>query len=172
MAGLSEDSPGTAPVLKGVRAAQALPSFRLRSPRLEEEERFRVLVKMTAQELANGVPDSGHLYASLRAGRTLASAGDLQEAFGGMDQVTGRTSQGKPCWRVRLFPAQGPPLPSPGRAPAAPHRGPPLPGPRSHPSVPAQVRLMKRIAETADLTPVLKKLPRIKKHLLNRDSLR
>uniref|UniRef100_A0A287BLP3 Presequence protease, mitochondrial n=1 Tax=Sus scrofa TaxID=9823 RepID=A0A287BLP3_PIG len=92
----------------------------LTNPRLEEEERFRVLVKMTAQELANGVPDSGHLYASTRAGRTLASAGDLQEAFGGMDQV----------------------------------------------------RLMKRIAETADLTPVLKKLPRIKKHLLNRDSLR
>ncbi|XP_047610451.1 presequence protease, mitochondrial isoform X1 [Phacochoerus africanus] len=90
------------------------------SPRLEEEERFRVLVKMMAQELANGVPDSGHLYASIRAGRTLASAGDLQEAFGGMDQV----------------------------------------------------RLMKRIAETADLMPVLKKLPRIKKHLLNRDSLR
>ena len=57
------------------------------SPRFEEEEHFRVLVRMAAQELFNGVPDSGHLYASIRAGRTLAPAGDLQETFGGMDQV-------------------------------------------------------------------------------------
>lgn len=61
--------------------------FLLCSPRLEEEEHFRVLVRMAAQELSNGVPDSGHLYASIRAGRTLAPAGDLQETFGGMDQV-------------------------------------------------------------------------------------
>ncbi|XP_053429255.1 presequence protease, mitochondrial isoform X2 [Nycticebus coucang] len=57
------------------------------SPHLEEEERFRVLVKMSAQELANGIPDAGHLYASVRASRTLTPAGDLQETFSGMDQV-------------------------------------------------------------------------------------
>ncbi|XP_032205756.1 presequence protease, mitochondrial isoform X2 [Mustela erminea] len=57
------------------------------SPCFEEEEHFRVLVKMSAQELANGVPDSGHLYASLRASRTLTPVGDLQETFSGMDQV-------------------------------------------------------------------------------------
>ncbi|XP_057587712.1 presequence protease, mitochondrial isoform X2 [Hippopotamus amphibius kiboko] len=56
-------------------------------PCLEEEGHFRVLVKMAAQELSNGVPDAGHLYAAIRAGRTLAPAGDLQETFGGMDQV-------------------------------------------------------------------------------------
>ena len=59
------------------------------SPCFEEEEHFRVLVKMSAQELSNGVPDSGHLYASIRASRTLTPAGDLQETFRGMDQVTG-----------------------------------------------------------------------------------
>lgn len=57
------------------------------SPCFEEEEHFKVLVKMTAQELSNGVPDSGHLYASIRASRTLTPAGDLQETFNGMDQV-------------------------------------------------------------------------------------
>ncbi|VCX40263.1 unnamed protein product [Gulo gulo] len=57
------------------------------SPCFEEEEHFRVLVRMSAQELANGVPDSGHLYASLRASRTLTPVGDLQETFSGMDQV-------------------------------------------------------------------------------------
>uniref|UniRef100_A0A9L0SZ83 Presequence protease, mitochondrial n=1 Tax=Equus caballus TaxID=9796 RepID=A0A9L0SZ83_HORSE len=92
----------------------------LTNPCLEEEERFRVLVKMTAQELSNGIPDSGHLYASVRASRTLTPAGDLQETFSGMDQV----------------------------------------------------RLMKRIADTADIRPVLRKLPRIKKHLLNGDGMR
>ncbi|XP_059953540.1 presequence protease, mitochondrial isoform X1 [Mesoplodon densirostris] len=90
------------------------------NPRFEDEEHFRVLVKMTAQELSNGVPDAGHLYASIRAGRTLAPAGDLQETFGGMDQV----------------------------------------------------RLMKRIAEMTDIKPILRKLPRIKKHLLNCDNFR
>ncbi|XP_012520350.1 PREDICTED: presequence protease, mitochondrial, partial [Propithecus coquereli] len=90
------------------------------NPRFEEEERFRVLVRMTAQELSNGIPDSGHLYASIRASRTLTPAGDLQETFGGMDQV----------------------------------------------------RLMKSVAEMADVTPVLRKLPRIKEHLLNRDNMR
>uniref|UniRef100_A0A2K6GNI0 Pitrilysin metalloproteinase 1 n=1 Tax=Propithecus coquereli TaxID=379532 RepID=A0A2K6GNI0_PROCO len=92
----------------------------LTNPRFEEEERFRVLVRMTAQELSNGIPDSGHLYASIRASRTLTPAGDLQETFGGMDQV----------------------------------------------------RLMKSVAEMADVTPVLRKLPRIKEHLLNRDNMR
>ncbi|XP_016069907.1 PREDICTED: presequence protease, mitochondrial isoform X2 [Miniopterus natalensis] len=90
------------------------------SPCFEEEEHFRVLVKMTAQELSNGVPDSGHLYASIRASRTLTPAGDLQETFSGMEQV----------------------------------------------------RLMKRIAEMTDIRPILRKLPRIKKHLLNCDNMR
>ncbi|EHH18853.1 hypothetical protein EGK_19412, partial [Macaca mulatta] len=90
------------------------------NPCFEEEEHFKVLVKMTAQELANGIPDSGHLYASIRAGRTLTPAGDLQETFSGMDQV----------------------------------------------------RLMKRIAEMTDIKPILRKLPRIKKHLLNGDNMR
>lgn len=67
--------------------------FFLQSPRFEEEEHFRVLVKMSAQELSNGIPDSGHLYASVRASRTLTPAGDLQETFSGMDQVTGRVFQ-------------------------------------------------------------------------------
>uniref|UniRef100_A0A2K5QPV1 Presequence protease, mitochondrial n=1 Tax=Cebus imitator TaxID=2715852 RepID=A0A2K5QPV1_CEBIM len=92
----------------------------LTNPCFEEEEHFKVLVKMTAQELANGIPDSGHLYASIRAGRTLTPAGDLREAFSGMDQV----------------------------------------------------RLMKRIAEMTDIKPILRKLPRIKKHLLNGDNMR
>ncbi|XP_037012447.2 presequence protease, mitochondrial [Artibeus jamaicensis] len=90
------------------------------SPCFEEEEHFRVLVKMTAQELSNGVPDSGHLYASIRASRTLTPAGDLQETFSGMEQV----------------------------------------------------RLMKRIAEMTDIRPILRKLPRIKKYLLNCDNMR
>ncbi|KAM6215866.1 presequence protease, mitochondrial [Rhynchocyon petersi] len=90
------------------------------NPCFEEEEHFKVLVKMSAQELSNGIPDSGHLYASLRASRTLTPTGDLQETFNGMDQV----------------------------------------------------RLMKRIAEMTDVKPVLRKLPRIKKHLLNCDNMR
>ncbi|CAK7320721.1 Presequence protease, mitochondrial [Vulpes lagopus] len=57
------------------------------SPCFEEEEHFRVLVKMCAQELSNGIPDSGHLYASVRASRTLTPTGDLQETFSGMEQV-------------------------------------------------------------------------------------
>ncbi|XP_051007403.1 presequence protease, mitochondrial isoform X1 [Acomys russatus] len=90
------------------------------NPCFEEEEHFKVLVKMTAQELSNGIPDSGHLYAALRASKTLTPAGDLQETFGGMDQV----------------------------------------------------RLMKRIAEMPDIKPILRKLPRIKKYLLNCDNMR
>ncbi|XP_053120937.1 presequence protease, mitochondrial isoform X2 [Hemicordylus capensis] len=89
-------------------------------PHFEDEEHFKVLVKMTAQELSNGIPDSGHLYASIRASRTLTPAGELQEMFNGMEQV----------------------------------------------------KLMKRIAEMSDIRPVLRKLPRIKKHLLNSDNLR
>lgn len=61
--------------------------FCAHSPCFDEEEHFRVLVKMAAQELSNGVPDSGHLYASIRASRTLTPAGDLQEIFSGMEQV-------------------------------------------------------------------------------------
>ncbi|XP_062981703.1 presequence protease, mitochondrial [Elgaria multicarinata webbii] len=90
------------------------------NPHFEEEEHFKVLVKMTAQELSNAIPDSGHLYASIRASRTLTPAGELQELFNGMEQV----------------------------------------------------KLMKRIAEMSDIRPVLRKLPRIKKHLLNSDNLR
>uniref|UniRef100_A0A7N8XF73 Pitrilysin metalloproteinase 1 n=1 Tax=Mastacembelus armatus TaxID=205130 RepID=A0A7N8XF73_9TELE len=57
------------------------------SPRLDDEERLKVLVMMSAQELANGISYSGHMYAMTRAGRHLTPAGDLQEAFGGMEQV-------------------------------------------------------------------------------------
>ncbi|XP_019363723.1 PREDICTED: presequence protease, mitochondrial [Gavialis gangeticus] len=90
------------------------------NPRFEEEEHFKVLVKMIAQELSNGIPDSGHLYASVRASKTLTPAGELQEMFTGMDQV----------------------------------------------------KLMKRIAEMSDVKPILRKLPRIKKYLLNSDNMR
>nr|XP_056713996.1 presequence protease, mitochondrial [Euleptes europaea] len=89
-------------------------------PHFEDEEHFKVLVKMTAQELSNGIPDSGHLYASIRASRTLTPAGELQEMFDGMEQV----------------------------------------------------KLMKRIAEMSDIKPVLRKLPRLKKYLLNSDNMR
>ncbi|XP_028282436.1 presequence protease, mitochondrial [Parambassis ranga] len=57
------------------------------SPHFDNEERLRVLVMMAAQELANGISYSGHLYAMTRAGRHLSPAGDLQETFGGMEQV-------------------------------------------------------------------------------------
>ncbi|XP_062260148.1 presequence protease, mitochondrial [Platichthys flesus] len=90
------------------------------SPRFEDEERLRVLVMRAAQELANGISYSGHMYAMTRAGRHLTPAGDLQETFGGMEQV----------------------------------------------------KFMKRIAETSDLTQVIRTLPRIKKHLLNPDNMR
>lgn len=75
-----------APCCHGAPAG-GLVLLRVRSPSFEEEEYFRVLVKMAAQELSNGIPDSGHLYASIRASRTLTPAGDLQETFSGMDQV-------------------------------------------------------------------------------------
>uniref|UniRef100_A0A8B9F2F3 Presequence protease, mitochondrial n=1 Tax=Amazona collaria TaxID=241587 RepID=A0A8B9F2F3_9PSIT len=90
------------------------------NPRFDEEEHFRVLVKKTAQELSNGIPDSGHLYASIRASKNLTPSGELQEMFSGMDQV----------------------------------------------------KLMKRVAEMSDIKPVLRKLPRIKKYLLNSDNIR
>ncbi|XP_032092968.1 presequence protease, mitochondrial [Thamnophis elegans] len=90
------------------------------NPHFEDEEHFKVLVKMTAQELSNGIPDSGHNYALIRASKTLNLAGELQEMFYGMEQV----------------------------------------------------KLMKRIAEMADIKSVLRKLPRIKKYLLNSDNLR
>ncbi|XP_065483596.1 presequence protease, mitochondrial [Caloenas nicobarica] len=90
------------------------------NPRFEEEEHFRVLVKKTAQELSNGVPDCGHLYASIRASKNLTPSGELQEMFSGMDQV----------------------------------------------------KLMKRVAEMSDIKPILRKLPRIKKYLLNSDNIR
>lgn len=57
------------------------------SPHFEDDERLRVLVMMSAQELANGISHSGHLYAMSHAGRYLTSAGDLVEKFGGMEQV-------------------------------------------------------------------------------------
>ncbi|XP_006874805.1 PREDICTED: presequence protease, mitochondrial [Chrysochloris asiatica] len=90
------------------------------NPCFEEEEHFKVLVKMSAQDLSNGISDSGHLYASIRASRTLTPAGEIQETFNGMDQV----------------------------------------------------RLMKRIAEMTDIKPILRKLPRIQKHVLNGDNMR
>ena len=60
------------------------------SPRFDDEERFRSLVMMSAQELANGISYSGHMYAMGRAARSLTPAGHLQEVFGGMDQVRER----------------------------------------------------------------------------------
>ncbi|KAM3866382.1 presequence protease, mitochondrial [Diretmus argenteus] len=57
------------------------------SPHFNDEERLRVLVMMSAQELANGISYSGHRYAITRASRNLSPAGDLQETFGGMEQV-------------------------------------------------------------------------------------
>ncbi|CAJ1073000.1 presequence protease%2C mitochondrial [Xyrichtys novacula] len=57
------------------------------NPHLDETERLRVLVMMSAQELANGISYSGHLYAMTHAGRHLTPAGDLHETFGGMEQV-------------------------------------------------------------------------------------
>uniref|UniRef100_A0A9J8D6M0 Presequence protease, mitochondrial n=1 Tax=Cyprinus carpio carpio TaxID=630221 RepID=A0A9J8D6M0_CYPCA len=90
------------------------------SPRFDDEQRLRVLVMMSAQELSNGISYSGHMYAMTRAARTLTPTADLQEAFSGMDQV----------------------------------------------------RFMKRIAEMTDLTSVLRKLPRIKRHLLNPENMR
>uniref|UniRef100_A0A3Q2YVU2 Pitrilysin metalloproteinase 1 n=1 Tax=Hippocampus comes TaxID=109280 RepID=A0A3Q2YVU2_HIPCM len=90
------------------------------SPRFDDRERLRVLVMMSAQELANGISDSGHVYAMTQAGHLLTPAGELLETFDGMDQV----------------------------------------------------KFMKRIAEMSDLTPVLRTLPRIKKHLLNPKNMR
>uniref|UniRef100_A0A672P090 Pitrilysin metalloproteinase 1 n=1 Tax=Sinocyclocheilus grahami TaxID=75366 RepID=A0A672P090_SINGR len=89
-------------------------------PRFDDEQRLRVLVMMSAQELSNGISYSGHMYAMTRAARSLTPTADLQEAFSGMDQV----------------------------------------------------KFMKRIAEMTDLTSVLRKLPRIKRHLLNPENMR
>ncbi|CAM4587891.1 unnamed protein product [Leuciscus chuanchicus] len=89
-------------------------------PRFDDEERLRVLVMMSAQELSNGISYSGHMYAMTRAARSLTPTADLQETFSGMDQV----------------------------------------------------KFMKRIAEMTDLTSVLRKLPRIKRHLFNPENMR
>lgn len=90
------------------------------SPHFDDEERLRVLVMMSAQELSNGISYSGHLYAMARAARTLTPSADLQETFSGMDQV----------------------------------------------------KFMKRMAEMTDLTSVLRKLPRIKRHIFNPVNMR
>ncbi|XP_051983778.1 presequence protease, mitochondrial-like [Xyrauchen texanus] len=90
------------------------------SPHFNNEERLRVLVLMSAQELSNGISYSGHMYAMTRAARSLTPTADLQEMLGGMDQV----------------------------------------------------KFMKRIAELTDLTSVLRKLPRIKRHLFNPETMR
>ncbi|XP_078089031.1 presequence protease, mitochondrial isoform X1 [Mustelus asterias] len=90
------------------------------SPRFDDEEHLRVLVMMMAQELSSGVPDSGHQYAAVRAGKTLTPAGRLQEMFNGLSQV----------------------------------------------------QHMKRIAEKPELLTVLRKLPRIKMHLLSSENMR
>uniref|UniRef100_A0A8C7V4D4 Presequence protease, mitochondrial n=1 Tax=Oncorhynchus mykiss TaxID=8022 RepID=A0A8C7V4D4_ONCMY len=57
------------------------------SPHFDDEERLRVLVMISAQELANGISYSGHMYAMTRAARSLTPTGELQETFGGMEQV-------------------------------------------------------------------------------------
>ncbi|XP_068196334.1 presequence protease, mitochondrial [Antennarius striatus] len=90
------------------------------SPHFEDEERLRVLVMMSAQELANGIAPSGHSYAMLRAQRHLIPCGELVEKFGGMEQV----------------------------------------------------KFMKQIAETTDLSRVTRTLAQIKKHVLNPDGMR
>ncbi|TRY56080.1 hypothetical protein DNTS_017927 [Danionella cerebrum] len=90
------------------------------SPRFDDEERLRVLVMMSAQELSNGISYSGHMYAMTRAARSLTPTADLQETFAGMEQV----------------------------------------------------KFMKRIAELSDMTAVMRKLPRIKRHLFNPENMR
>ncbi|XP_032898068.1 presequence protease, mitochondrial [Amblyraja radiata] len=90
------------------------------SPHFDDEEHFKVLVMMAAQELSNGIPDTGHQYAAVRAGKTLTPAGKLQEIFNGLSQV---------------------------------HH-------------------MKRIAEMPELLTVLRKLPRIKMHLMSSENMR
>nr|XP_015811516.2 presequence protease, mitochondrial isoform X1 [Nothobranchius furzeri] len=57
------------------------------NPHFHDEERLRVLVMMSAQELANGISYSGHMYAMTRASRHLTLTGVLQETFDGMEQV-------------------------------------------------------------------------------------
>ncbi|XP_077347236.1 presequence protease, mitochondrial [Lithobates pipiens] len=57
------------------------------SPHFDDEERLHVLVKSIAQDMSNAIPDSGQVYAQMRASRTLSPAGELQELFGGMSQV-------------------------------------------------------------------------------------
>ncbi|XP_030054786.1 presequence protease, mitochondrial [Microcaecilia unicolor] len=89
-------------------------------PHFEDEERLGVLVRMRAQSLSNGISESGQLYASIRASRTLTASGDIKEIFSGMDQI----------------------------------------------------KLMQRTAEASDITAVLRKLSRIKKHVLNGDIMR
>uniref|UniRef100_A0AAX7TFN7 Presequence protease, mitochondrial n=1 Tax=Astatotilapia calliptera TaxID=8154 RepID=A0AAX7TFN7_ASTCA len=90
------------------------------NPHFDDEERLRVLVMQSAQELANSIAYSGHLYAMTRAGRHLTPAGDLQETFGGMEQVT----------------------------------------------------FMKRTAAMADLSQIIRTLPRLKIHLFNPNNMR
>lgn len=58
------------------------------SPRFDDEQRLRVLVMMSAQELSNSISSSGHMYAMTRAARALTPTADLQETFSGMDQVS------------------------------------------------------------------------------------
>lgn len=115
------------------------------SPRLEDEERLRVLVMMAAQELANGISYSGHVYAATRAGRHLTPAGDLQEVFGGIEQVgagflvAGRLPEYVGVYRCSAL---------------------------------NQVKFMKRVAEMSDLTQVIRTLPRIRRHLFNPENMR
>lgn len=66
-------------------------AFYFSSPNFDDEERLRVLVMMSAQELANGISYSGHMYAMTRAARSLTPTADLQETFGGMDQASVKT---------------------------------------------------------------------------------
>lgn len=89
-------------------------------PHFDDEQRLRVLVMMSAQELSNSISSSGHMYAMTRAARALTPTADLQETFSGMDQV----------------------------------------------------KFMKRMAEMTDVTSVLRRLPRLKRHLLNPENMR
>ena len=133
-----------------------------------------MLVMMSAQELANGISSSGHMYAMTRAGRCLTPAGGVQETFGGMEQVRRRTHSGYQGWEVKyrdelsmvvIYIESG------FYSDALVNTRLPV-GSESLRCRANQVKFMKRIAEMSDLSPVLRSLPRIKKHILNPDNMR
>ncbi|XP_016110781.1 presequence protease, mitochondrial-like [Sinocyclocheilus grahami] len=179
------------------------------SPHFDDEQRLRVLVMMSAQELSNGISYSGHMYAMTSAARTLAPTADLQETFGGMDQVkfmkriaemTDLASVLRKLPRIKRH-LLNPENMSPhfddeqrlrvlvmmsaqelsngisysghmyAMTSAARTLAPTADLQETFGGM-DQVKFMKRIAEMTDLTSVLRKLPRIKRHLLNPENMR